>query len=75
MMINYDTDIFIRPKVFTIFILTMSLGVRESILHGFEFKKVEVLWKCICKILFITKYMFKTGHPTYSIAIWKMLRI
>lgn len=45
----------------------MSVGVRGSILHGFEFKKVEVLWKCLCKILFkLLTNMFKTGHPTYT---------
>lgn len=54
----------------------MSVGVRGSILHGFEFKKVEVLWKCLCKILFkVLTNMFKTGHPTYTIVIWKIFRI
>lgn len=50
----------------------MSGGVSGSILHGFEFKKVEVLWKCLCKILFkVLTNMFKTGQPTYTIAIWR----
>lgn len=54
----------------------MFVGVRGFILYGFEFKKVEVLWKCLCKILFkVLINMFKIGYLIYIIVIWKIFRM